>query len=311
MKNISKFTIVMLIAWLVSIAVFGIILICNKLFDDNTFGELVGITVIIGILAFGLMFLGIIGETIARYFRTKKGIRLGKKLFHYPGSLFLTIVIFLLLAGGVLGAKYVLIDKEVKPAPALTPQTINLPTPESTQAAKPVIRRISSPTSNPDPIVNCNIHANCGGGTKQMTKNDCQQSTCCEIGSNWYVYPNNSACDQAQENYSNLYKSRSTTNYPPCTVYYPALGYSNTCNYISPAQCASWQALANSSSTTSYPQETYSPQYTIPPDPYGTWTPTQYNIGGTYCYPSWEAYFQAHPVNAYNNVVQLGNPPCE
>lgn len=40
-----------------------------------------------------------------------------------------------------------------------------------------------------------------------------------------------------------------TTNYPPCTIYYPVLKYSYTYYYTSPEQCQIWQNNANSVTT--------------------------------------------------------------
>lgn len=42
--------------------------------------------------------------------------------------------------------------------------------------------------------------------------------------------------------------SNTQLNYPPCTVYYPALGYSKTYNYTAPSDCAYWQQRATTNS---------------------------------------------------------------
>jgi len=58
-----------------------------------------------------------------------------------------------------------------------------------------------------------------------------------------------------------------TPSYPPCTIYYPALGYSQTYYYTSPEQCRINQNSVNM--TTSVPPEianrTYSPMPTLSP----------------------------------------------
>lgn len=127
-----------------------------------------------------------------------------------------------------------------------------------------------------DPLVNCTIHPDCGGGTRQMkksecdnsicclissecggnkvlTKVDCDNSTCCQVGSSWSMYLNRASCTLAQNNYYNAYKNAQLHNYPPCSVYYPSLGYSQTYYNIAPSQCSLWQQQANSNSTYTAP----------------------------------------------------------
>lgn len=82
---------------------------------------------------------------------------------------------------------------------------------------------VPTPTSNPDPIVNCLIHQDCGGGSKAMkssecdkmvccgttkecgggskfiTEAQCNNSTCCQIGNKWIFYTSSKKCDQDQE----------------------------------------------------------------------------------------------------------------
>ena len=87
------------------------------------------------------------------------------------------------------------------------------------------------PTTNPDPIVSCNLYE-CG--TIQIKKSQCQIAGCCIFGNKYVVYYNQSQCRQDQEAY---YNNRNNNNsapansplptYPPCVVYYPILGYSD------------------------------------------------------------------------------------
>ena len=57
----------------------------------------------------------------------------------------------------------------------------------------------SVPPQELDPIVTCNISANCGGGTKQMKQSECSRSTCCEVGNGWEMYPSKEECTKAQQ----------------------------------------------------------------------------------------------------------------
>jgi len=73
-------------------------------------------------------------------------------------------------------------------------------------------KQINSFESNGDPIVNCRIHANCGGGYKNIRRSECDNSTCCEVGSKWYFYTDQNKCDQDQSSYNsqNSNKTNST-----------------------------------------------------------------------------------------------------
>jgi hypothetical protein len=50
------------------------------------------------------------------------------------------------------------------------------------------------PTSDPDPIVNCNINIHCGGGSQLLRNSICDNSICCEIGEKSYFYQDKSKC---------------------------------------------------------------------------------------------------------------------
>ena len=50
-----------------------------------------------------------------------------------------------------------------------------------------------------DYIVNCNISSNCGGGTKNLRKSVCDNSTCCEVNGRWVFYEDNNKCNEDQK----------------------------------------------------------------------------------------------------------------
>jgi hypothetical protein len=56
-------------------------------------------------------------------------------------------------------------------------------------------------------------------------------------------------------------------NYPPCTVFYPALGYSQTYSYTSPSTCSLWQSQANAGSQNMVTYPTTKPLPTSVPVP--------------------------------------------
>lgn len=142
-------------------------------------------------------------------------------------------------------------------------------TPEPTtqpSTPKPKVQGVITAVDN-DPIINCTIHANCGGGTTKLKSSICKQSTCCRISGKWFFYESNAKCEQDQKNANNKQGGISNTvspNYPPCTVFYPLLGYSRTYSYISPSQCSIWQTQASSYSSP-MPQPTYAPAPTQDP----------------------------------------------
>lgn len=53
--------------------------------------------------------------------------------------------------------------------------------------------------NNSDPIITCNISPECGGGSRQMKKSECDQGTCCQIGNTWIFYPSRDKCLQDQK----------------------------------------------------------------------------------------------------------------
>lgn len=55
----------------------------------------------------------------------------------------------------------------------------------------------NTPTLNPNEIIQCNMHINCGGGTKEMTRLSCEQSTCCSLSSGNILTSQND-CKQKQ-----------------------------------------------------------------------------------------------------------------
>lgn len=131
--------------------------------------------------------------------------------------------------------------------------TTSSPIPSPTLTPSPTVKPKPAYV-DPDPVINCNISSNCGGGTKQMKKSDCEQLTCCELAKNsWSNYPNKTSCTQAQNNYNSARTNGTSNSYPPCTVFYPLSNYSFTYKYLSPSECLSTQAKANSYKTTETP----------------------------------------------------------
>lgn len=152
------------------------------------------------------------------------------------------------------------------------------------------------PKTDPDPIITCNIHANCGGGTRQMKQSECSQMICCSINkkcgggarfitkaecNNLYCCFLNDGtsklmtkneCDNYTESYpkieqssnnssSNTFNYDSPETYPACTIFYRTLGYSQTYTHLSPEECVSQQKKMDQSVYTyePLPTPTYNP----------------------------------------------------
>lgn len=58
----------------------------------------------------------------------------------------------------------------------------------------------SSPTSDPEPIIKCNISSNCGGGFVELRQSICNNSTCCHVGNKWVFYQDKTQCVQTAGN---------------------------------------------------------------------------------------------------------------
>jgi len=135
------------------------------------------------------------------------------------------------------------------------------PIPTETPIPTPTIPTYNyvAPTIDPNPPIHCKISSNCGGGTTPLRQSECNNSVCCQIGDKWIFYKDRNQCINDQNS-----KNRNTTSgnynaspsYPPCTVYYPALKYSQTYSYVSTEQCKTWQDTANAGSTSVVQQPT-------------------------------------------------------
>ena len=178
-------------------------------------------------------------------------------------------VAILIVVAGFLNQRVINLENAAKVNNYDTLKVTTSPSPTATPEVKGVV---ANPTvQNTDPIINCGISAECGGGSRQMKKSECTQTTCCQIGNKWYFYLSKTKClaDQASANQAKTPSYNTLPNYAPCTVYYPVLGYSQTYNYISPAQCLTWQQQAGSySSLPTYTPPTSTPQPTMSPEEY-------------------------------------------
>ena len=133
--------------------------------------------------------------------------------------------------------------------------------------------KISTPTPDPDPVIDCLIAPECGGGSRQMRFSECNQTTCCQVGDKWYFYLNKNKCTEDQKNYWDSYYSQRSSSIPTytplptptlptyysCTICYPSLGTCSTYNHLykTKEECDTAQASINQAYPT--PFQNYSP----------------------------------------------------
>lgn len=206
----------------------------------------------------------------------------------------------LLVLGAFFGGQKLSNIDSFKNVAVSTPVPTALPTVPPSTAAPTAKAQLVTTTVDSDPIINCNIHANCGGGTQKMRLSYCKKSVCCQIGSSYKVYGSNEECNKVQG-----------SNYPSCTIYYPSLGYSKTYNYTSPSDCEYWRQRAlERSQTLNLPQINAGTLPAVEPYQYSqeyldslnnfnnvvnaTWAPTQVVLPTPRCYATLEEWCIAH-----------------
>lgn len=71
---------------------------------------------------------------------------------------------------------------------------------------------IPSPTLPGEQIVNCTISLNCGGGTRKLYKNACDNSICCQVNDKWSLYPSRELCDEHQKEWGEYVQALNLIN---------------------------------------------------------------------------------------------------
>ena len=137
---------------------------------------------------------------------------------------------------------------------------------------KKVLGFTPTPTPTKTSLINCNVHANCGGGTRQMTQSECSDSICCQVGDQWLVYTSRSKCNEDQAKYEASNRIMPPTGarqngstvpiYPPCTL------YSKTYTHLTPDECKKEKEIEKS-----IKHVAPSNIPTISPTPWSTYTP--------------------------------------
>lgn len=104
---------------------------------------------------------------------------------------------------------------EITPTPIPTAETNVTPTVIPKKTVKPIQKTIDT-----DPMINCTMSANCGGDIRKVKKSECDNGTCCQIGSSWIFYTSRQKCIDDQ----NSAKPKTINNpqiVPTTAVYSP------------------------------------------------------------------------------------------
>lgn len=182
------------IIWLFTIAVFSLFTIyIQKNTSTPILDKLVIPNIVLGIIAFVVSFFSFL---IAKSTPSKQ-INDQTKIMNHRVSYTLLSIMLLLLTFGVVKAN--LENRKTTNAP-ISIKTTSKPTstPSQNTIAKPKATTPIPPV-DPDPIVDCQINANCGGGTTKMHSSDCSKTTCCQAWGKWSNYPSLDACKTEQE----------------------------------------------------------------------------------------------------------------
>ncbi len=90
--------------------------------------------------------------------------------------------------------------QKVDVIPTLSPNPTFIPT------QKPIVKDtvpVPTSTTDPDPIITCNIHKDCGGGSTRLRSSICSNSTCCGFSDGrWVFYESKTKCTQDQNTQS-------------------------------------------------------------------------------------------------------------
>lgn len=162
------------------------------------------VDVLIGIAAFLVM--SVLGTVMwVRYARREilPFIRSGKYYF-----------LFLLLIGAFLLGALSINNTAFSRMLGLTTQAT--PTPSLAVAPSPTNTPMPTPTLDSNPIITCNIHESCGGGSKLLRHNVCSNSTCCGFSDGrWIFYESKAKCKQDQDAQNNQQPQQQNQNQSP------------------------------------------------------------------------------------------------
>lgn len=191
-------------------------------------------------------------------------LKLNTKKINLPKTNIFTVILlacmFLALAYNYTRAKN--LESQAKQGTSPSPSSIVKVIPSSTP--QPTPKPTPTKTVDPDPIIDCKFTYI---GVMKLRRSVCNKSTDCQINGKWIYYDSVDKC-KADQQVSNNSANTQQNTYPSCTVYYSALGTSQTYLNIAPEQCKQWQDNVKPNTTTLYtPPPTSMPIPTPTPKP--------------------------------------------
>ena len=173
-----------------------------KWVDYSVTALLVG-TIAIGVIAFFTMILFIMSRVV-------KHIK--NKPLLIPWIVSAVLVVFLVCF---------LLVRNLNNRPIQTIQNYQSPSlsPVNNSSQK-VFTNPTKPTdasNNNTNLVNCNINANCGGGTMLVTKEECKNKICCQLKSGWQILSSMDVCLSVQKSEQNNSNSNNYNYVYPTT----------------------------------------------------------------------------------------------
>lgn len=219
-KNLSLLSLAL---WALSIVIF---LVLANMFSSSSNGiysstqtKIIITVIIIGVLSFCSMFVSFVvfqleKDNVKIKKTSKKQVKVGMQLIK-ERFLIACIIFLLLIVVYFYGKGNSIFLGSTKVEDQTQIPTFSMPTNAPSPSPTPVyVPQYVAPTTDSDPLILCNVHPNCGGGTISLKKSECDNSVCCQIGDKWIFYKDKSKCDPDQKSYwTNYYKQTGDSNY--------------------------------------------------------------------------------------------------
>lgn len=112
------------------------------------------------------------------------------------------------LFSGIYSSGKIRIENLIQPSPTMVLLPTRPPTPTPTSSLIPAKKAI-----NTDPVVSCESSASeCNGKSIEVRKSQCQNITCCQVGSTYSVYSSVGKCKEAQNGKQSTQNQNSNVN---------------------------------------------------------------------------------------------------
>jgi len=216
---------------------------------------------------------GVVHNPKKKKVKLVKNIKTNKLVWKFVLLVWILIFTALFLNTTVFGAKLISLTTAVKSflaiqSPSPLPTNLPISTISPTTTLKPYI--------DPNPIITCNIHASCGGGSQQLRKNvcdsmncclidqkcggpkfiaisECNNNICCGLKDGSWTFTSSNQCNSIHNSYkTDTSNSNTNANMIPCEIYW---AYSNKTEIyqLTPEQCVYYKESAKPTTYTTLP----------------------------------------------------------